>query len=338
MHIPSTATGQQLNQGQQLTTKVLPVLSVERITNLTKEQSSTAKAFNLGQVYQGKVQEQVGKDTHLVKVEQQLLKMQLGQSVKPGETLALRYIKTQPVPTFLLEQNNPAGSGDARLSQAAQLITKLLQQAQASGASNRFQAQDVVTQQPLLVAQTAQALKQSIGKTGLFYESNLRGVLQGDHEIEQLKQAPQNTQNQLLSTVVSQQLSLLETQKFAWSGEIWPGQVMQMDIAPVSEDAGQDQQDDAQDKSEQAVESVLTLDLPKLGKVKVQLNLRDEHLSVRMQAAKPETKSAMREQKARLQTALNQHVDAVDALTVNLLTDQVVSGGSGYRPVTKVDD
>jgi len=31
-------------------------------------------------------------------------------------------------------------------------------------------------------------------------------------------------------------------------------------------------------------------------------------------------------------------VDAVDALTVNLLTDQVVSGGSGYRPVTKVDD
>ncbi len=330
--LPANMTGQS-QSGVNPVAKVLPVLGVERIGSSTQEQASNAKNFIIGQVYQAKIQEKVDQNTHLVKVDQQLLKMQLGQGAKPGQTLALRFIQASPVPTFLLDQAAGELNDQAKISHTGKLIAKFLQQAQ--GATARYQAQEVVTQNPLLVAATAQALKQSVSKTGLFYESHLQALAQGEQSLDSLMQEPQNAQKQLLPTLVSQQLSLLESQKFSWSGEIWPGQVMQLDIAPVSEDEGQAEQETSQEAENTPVESTLSLHLPLLGDVAVKLRMQGEQLAVQLQAAEADTRTVMQSQQARLQTALLGHVKTLSQLSIESIPQHSsLDDESGIRHVT----
>lgn len=313
--------------------KVLPVLGIERIGSSTQEQASNAKNFIVGQVYQAKVQEKVDQNTHLVKVDQQLLKMQLGQGAKTGQTLPLRFIQASPVPTFLLDQVADQFTDQAKISQTGKLIAKFLQQAQ--GASSRYQAQEVVTQNPMLVAATAQALKQSVSKTGLFYESHLQALAQGEQNLDSLLEQPQNTQKQLLPTLVSQQLSLLESQKFSWSGEIWPGQVMQLDIAPVSEDNSHaDEQTNSEEESA-PIESSLSLHLPLLGDIAVKLRMNGDQLAVQVQAAEADARAVMQSQQARLETALLAHVKTVSQLSIDSIPQPAsLNDETGFRPVT----
>lgn len=332
--LQNTVTGQQ-QTGLNPVSKVLPVLGVQRIGSSTQEQHSNANNFILGQVYQAKVQSAVNKHTHLVEVDQQLLKMQLGEGVKAGQTLALRFIKTAPVPTFLLDQQAHSADPNTKLSQAGQTIARLLKQAQQQGVSERYQAQAVVSQQPLLVAETAKSLKQAIGKTGLFYESHLQALASGEHDLESLKQEPQNMQKQLLPTLVSQQLSLLESQKLAWSGEIWPGQQMQLDIAPVQEDHKDEDGTPQTEDSDFPIESLLQLDFPTLGKVNVKLVLHGEQLSVQLKAAQTSTQEVMQARTTHLQKSLSAHVKQVEALSVSALEDKDEETiNTGFRPVT----
>lgn len=330
--LPANMTGQP-QSGVNPVAKVLPVLGIERIGSSTQEQASNAKNFIIGQVYQAKIQEKVDQTTHLVKVDQQLLKMQLGQSAKPGQTLPLRFIQASPVPTFLLDDGVEGLNDQAKISQTGKLIAKFLQQSQ--GASSRYQAQEVVTQNPMLVAATAQALKQSVSKTGLFYESHLQALAQGEQSVDSLMQEPQNAQRQLLPTLVSQQLSLLETQKFSWSGEIWPGQVMQLDIAPVSDDETPEEAQASHQEEDKPVESTLSLHLPLLGDVAVKLRMDGEQLAVSVQAAEADSRAIMQTQQSRLQTALLGHVKTLSHLSIDHMTEQKeASRHTGYRPVT----
>lgn len=330
--LPANMTGQS-QSGVNPVAKVLPVLGIERIGSSTQEQASNAKNFIIGQVYQAKIQEKVDQNTHLVKVDQQLLKMQLGQGAKPGQTLALRFIQASPVPTFLLDQAADQLSEQAKISQTGKLIGKFLQQAQ--GATARYQAQEVVTQNPLLVAATAQALRQSVTKTGLFYESHLQALAQGEQSLDSLMQEPQNAQRQLLPTLVSQQLSLLESQRFSWSGEIWSGQVMQLDIAPVAEDEGQDEQQSNRGADNAPIESSLSLHLPLLGDVSVKLRMDGDQLAVKLHAEEAETRAVMQSQQHKLQTALLGHVKALTQLSIDEMPEAAEANHEpGFRPVT----
>lgn len=330
--LPPNMTGQP-PAGVNPVSKILPVLGIERIGSSTQEQASNAKNFIVGQVYQAKVQEKVDQHSHLVKVDQQLLKMQLGQGAKPGQTLALRFIQASPVPTFLLDQAADQLNDQAKISQTGKLIAKFLQQAQ--GASSRYQAQEVVTQNPLLVAATAQALKQSVSKTGLFYESHLQALAQGEQSVDGLLEEPQNTQRQQLPTLVSQQLSLLESQKFSWTGEIWAGQVLQLDIAPVTEEDTPSEEHKPSDTDETAVESNLSLHLPQLGDVNINLRMKGDQLAVQLQAAQADTRAVMQAKQQRLQSALLNHVKSLSQLSVEDIPQHAESTEKpGFRPVT----
>jgi len=83
--------------------------------------------------------------------------------------------------------------------------------------------------------------------------------------------------------LVRQQLDLLATEQFRWSGEVWPGAKLDWTIEPDDPRRGRPGEADAD--SEQAWRTRLTLTLPTLGTVDADLMLRGSQLIVRVQAS-----------------------------------------------------
>ena len=83
--------------------------------------------------------------------------------------------------------------------------------------------------------------------------------------------------------LVRQQLDLLATEQFRWSGEVWPGAKLDWTIEPDDPRRGRAGDTDAE--NEQAWRTRLTLTLPTLGTVDADLMLRGSQLVVRVQAS-----------------------------------------------------
>ena len=183
--------------------RVMPVLVVESIGSTAQELGDRAAQFVKGQEYFARVLSNVGGTTFTVKVDglalksadlkaielkttdikspdlkntdlkstenkgsvptDILLKMDLGASAKTGQTLSLRYMHSDPVPTFLLTPTptNVAGS-TTDISAAASLIGTYLKQAENDGVSSRLQATAVVTHAPNNAQVMAQDLKHAV--------------------------------------------------------------------------------------------------------------------------------------------------------------------------------
>jgi hypothetical protein len=317
--------------------KVVPVLGVERTGSVTQELASRAKNFIVGQVYQAKVLEKLSDNVHLVNVDKTVLKMNLGDAAKAGQTLPLRFLQLQPVPTFLLEAQAKGSELQTKLSNTGKLLGTFLSQAKAEGATARYQAQGIVSQQPTNPIVLAQDLKQAITKTGLFYESQLGELARGTRGVESLRQEPQNLNQTQLSTLVSQQLSVLETNKLSWNGEIWPGQQMALDVKEVPpervHEKDQSEQQNADDDVQQ-MQTDLTLDLPSLGKVKAQLRLVDGKIAIQLAAQNEQTTVLLNQQKNALAKSLEARGQTLDGLSVTHLKDDQLNQQTDIRHVS----
>ena len=314
------STTSELTRGVNGVSKIVPVVSVERIASAAQEFASKAKNFNIGQVYQARVLENLPDKTQLVEVGDTILKMQLGDAGKTGQTIPLKFLQLQPVPTFLLESAEADQAPETHLSAAAKLIGSLLQEAKMQGATARYQAEGIVTQQPNNPQQIAQDLKQALGKTGLFYESHLTALVQSEHNLESIKQEPQNLNKMPLATLVSQQLNMLETNKFSWSGQVWPGQEMAFDMFmlpenQVEKDARHNQQGAVPE--DRPIQTNLVLDLPTLGKVKAEISLVDRKLSVQLSSKQQDTAKTLAQQKFKLINALSANGQNLAHVTVS---------------------
>jgi hypothetical protein len=83
--------------------------------------------------------------------------------------------------------------------------------------------------------------------------------------------------------LVRQQLDVLATQQFRWTGEVWPGAKLDWTIEPEREQRGRT--GDTGDASEQTWRTRVTLALPTLGTVDAELVLNGTQLVVRVQAS-----------------------------------------------------
>jgi hypothetical protein len=250
-----------------------------------------------------------------------LLKMDLGASAKTGQTISLRYIHSDPVPTFLLTPapTNVAGS-TADISAAASLIGNYLKQAESDGVSTRLQATAVVTHAPGNAQAMAQDLKHAVSSSGLFYESHLSELLQSNQTLVAIKQEPQNQNGSNLAALMSQQLAVLENQRMSWHGEVWPGQNMNWDVylqpRDVIDDDGTWSSNTSQVDEDRPISSEMTLHLPHLGTVFAKLTLIDGRMRINIQADQLETLDALKNQRQSLAEAIVKNGQQLDALTV----------------------
>lgn len=93
------------------------------------------------------------------------------------------------------------------------------------------------------------------------------------------------------AALVHQQLDLLAGAMFRWSGEAWPGVPMEW---TVQEEGGRRHTDEDEDHSPVQWATTLTLDLPRLGAVKVALKLDGQSVHARLAANDEPTTDRLR--------------------------------------------
>lgn len=157
--------------------------------------------------------------------------------------------------------------------------------------------------------QIAQALREGIAHSGLFYESHQADWVAGQRELETLKQEPQAKQaasgaadDATLPAIVRQQLDLLDGQPLAWRGELWPGLPLQLSIA--RDDRRGDGTTPAAPDELPAWQTTLVSHLPALGRTTARLRLEGDQLWLELRSADPAQARLLGEQAGSLQAAL----------------------------------
>jgi hypothetical protein len=305
--------------------RIMPTLAVDSIGSTAQELGDRATQFVKGQEYFAHVLSKVGDTAYNVKVESgslkgTVLKMDLGSAAKSGQTLMLRYLHDSPVPTFLLASTETNASGSTtEISSAANLIGNYLKQAENNGVSTRFEAAAVVTHTPTNPQVLAHDLKSALSNSGLFYESHLSDLVQSNQMLAAIKQEPQNQINSPIASLMTQQLAILEHQRIAWHGEVWPGQKMDWDVN--LQERKSDRKDgqpnsDLQDSQARAISSELTLHLPQLGKVSARISLVDGRMRINLLAEQLQTLDILKSHKVSLAQAIGKNGQQLDDLTV----------------------
>jgi hypothetical protein len=255
------------------------------------------------------------------------LRMQLPTGTKAGDSLKLTLLTKTPQLTFGVSNPLPADTTPTTLSQAGRLIETLLKQTddaqqkpQVQGAKPLLSAAD--TQTPQLADKLAAQLHKTVDGSGVFYESHLRQWADGERTLAQVRSEPQNqagnpaaSQTPVGNTqMLPLQLNSLEQQRFAWHGEVWPGQRMDWEV--VQEDHSQASGQNSPEANA-AWQTVLHLDLPRLGKVSAAIRLQGEHAQLQMQVQDPQAASELKLQTAALSEAMAASGTALDGLTVH---------------------
>jgi len=166
----------------------------------------------------------------------------------------------------------------------------------------------------------AEALKEAIGQSGLFYESHLEQWLNGARTLEALKQEPQGTlppglafspveagagepaphaspheAAAWLQQNLVQQLSILNNPTLNWSGQVWPGQQMTVQTERDPRHAAQD---------EARWVTHLSLDMPELGKIDIVIALNGQEVDLDIRSDHHHALNRMQGQQATLGKSL----------------------------------
>jgi hypothetical protein len=214
------------------------------------------------------------------------------------------------------------------LSSTARAISTVLSQAESVPGAPLA----LVGKTPLMAtpgadpAQVAQKLRDTVGSSGLFYESHVAEWAEGKRPLAslllepQMQKAPQGetarTGTDLASAqLINLQLHTHEQARVQWQGEAWPGQKMQWDI---SKDAPQGQQHEGRDGDEEATawRSNVRFQFPLLGDLAAHVVLQGGRVSIQLQAGSEGSADTLRQHAARLEASLDAAGWPLSSLTI----------------------
>lgn len=161
-------------------------------TGVSDTPSQEAQLFSLGQSVQGAVLAEMSPGVFTVRVAQQLIQLNLPETIRTGDIVQLQVLSLQPRLTFGLSAFENPASTSQQLSDAARLLSTLAPdtptKALIQGPSQTPLLMSAgVAPQPLVGA-----LRQAIQGSGLFYESHQVEWMVGGRTIAQLMTEPQN--------------------------------------------------------------------------------------------------------------------------------------------------
>lgn len=194
------------------------------------DQSKGPVPFVPGERYTAKVQEQIASGRYLVLIRDQKLELNLPRNTQPGQNVELRFVAASPRLTFLLAGEGAAGQAQTpvNLSDSSRYLNALLdrvkdlatRQSQPQSQSQsqpttsaQGQAAQLATAKPIItgapppLAQFATLLKDTVIKSGLFYESHQAQWAAGNRPLAELLREPQGRLSEPRAFTTAQQAS-----------------------------------------------------------------------------------------------------------------------------------
>lgn len=164
------------------------------LTTATPNAPKPVPNLELGQQFQGIVQDKISEGLFKVQVAGQTLQMRLPGNIQSGDTIRLQVISLQPKITFgMVASTNPLSTPE-QIGTAARLLSNLAERpierpvVQQLGNKAVWPAEQQAPDTKLLAA----GLRETLGKSGLFYESHQAQWVRGERSINQLLDEPQN--------------------------------------------------------------------------------------------------------------------------------------------------
>ena len=161
---------------------------------LTSDAPKPVAGLEPGQQLQGSVQEKVSEGLFKVQVAGQTLQMRLPGNIKSGDTIKLEVLSLQPRITFgIVASTNPLSTPE-QIGSTARMLSNLTERpierpiVQQSGNKAVWEAGQQAPDTKVL----AGALREALGKSGLFYESHQAQWIRGERSTSQLLEEPQN--------------------------------------------------------------------------------------------------------------------------------------------------
>lgn len=262
-----------------------------------------------GDLLSAQVEAKLPDGTFKVVVAGQTLRMELPDTISPGETLELEFVAREPRLAFVLKGVLEAASAPL-LSETGRLVAALMPQTgEATLPLPASSAAPVLAAPPEDGAELSRALQQTLAESGLFYEAHQAEWLAGKRERAQLLAEPQARLAPEASApgkpipeqalpIVQHQLTALDTAGIALRLEIWPGQWMRWEIDEDSEYGAHEP------NAATSWNTLLRLELPQLGQLNAALTLGARGLDIRIDADEPASAALLQEHRASLHQAL----------------------------------
>jgi hypothetical protein len=276
----------------------------------------------IGKALQAKVVSILTDGTSLVKIQTGAqgsgagsnVQMRLPAGFQVGDQLQLTLMSREGArPSFSV--GLLASQETVTLSDTAKLLEKIIttnqQQPKVTGTTPLLPSSN----QPDTTQLTAQLIK-TVDNSGVFYESHLRQWNDGERNLEQIRQEPQNRPDATVDSnnnMVPMQLDSLENQRFVWQGEVWPGQVMEWE---VNKDDSQPSSPASKNEKAQVWQSVVKFQLPQLGQVNATIRLQGDHVQLQVNVQNPETAASLKAATDKLALALAASGTELDNMTV----------------------
>ncbi len=283
---------------------VQPVLDVLQRDQAGPRASFAFQHLAQGQKLAGQVLSQ-DKGMSLVSVAGQTVAMRLPPGVVTGDTLKLSFAGHMPQPVFLLETPGADAADAPQLSQTARMLSEVMQRIPERTPPTLTPPAPHHDRPSVLPPELALALRTTLVRSGLFYESHLANWVAGQDTLEGLLQEPQNrspaheagrapahagaaesaaakTANPL-HTLMTQQLQVLESPQFVWKGELWPGQPLEWTLSRTEDGAPGDASQASANGEDGSWESTLRITLPQLGSLTLHIRLdAQQNFSIRV--------------------------------------------------------
>ncbi len=189
------------------------------------DQTKVAVPFVPGERYTAKVQEQIANGRFLVLIRDQKLDLNLPRNTQPGQNIELRFVSADPRLTFV-QAGEPLPSGqsqaavnlsdggrylNALLDRVKDLATRQPQSQSQTSTSTQGQAAPIINAKPIIdgapppLQQFAALLKDTVIKSGLFYESHQAQWAAGDRPLTELLREPQGRLSEPRAFTAAQQ-------------------------------------------------------------------------------------------------------------------------------------
>ena len=188
------------------------------------DQSKVAIPFVPGERYTAKVQEQIANGRYLVLIRDQKLDLNLPRNTQPGQNIELRFVSADPRLTFVLanepptpgQPQSPVNLSDgsrylnALLDRVKDLATRQPQSSTQNATGSLAHAKPIIEGAPPPLAQFVALLKETVAKSGLFYESHQAQWAAGERPLNELLREPQGRLSEARAFAAAQQGALTQ--------------------------------------------------------------------------------------------------------------------------------
>ncbi|SCK16358.1 flagellar hook-length control protein FliK [Vogesella sp. LIG4] len=319
-------------------------LSQEETPLQTLQQpASKLPSFQAGEWVNARVAERLPDGSAVVLAKNAAFTLQAppGSKALNADPLLLRVRSTDPVVSFvqvaLEHEPDLSKSTPVSLSDATRYLSSLLQaagpqpgsrqSATAAAVANAYapDGKQVAAGSKALLQDPSQpglahtdSLRQTVEKSGVFYEAHQKAWVDGRLSLEELRQEPQARigdsagRHGEVGQLVQRQLDTLEQRQFVYNGLAWPGQQVQWQIQ-----ADDTQEREASGKEEmRAWHTQLNLQLPALGGLAARLRMVGNQVQVVFNTDSDATGSLIDANRQQL-------IDAMEAAGLSLASLQV---------------